>query len=196
MDDYTVLDIVNPTPDQVRAWGYREDHLFMEQDEDILLYDPIYASTLMDLMADKGCPKQEYVASILHNYATLLLSRRDLTDAHALAALSTAPAQSDAPLVASWRNRFLPLYDRLIHPRRFLDNEEMGQVAWELLVGPYGDLATFERVSDSTPELVVYQAFTVNAYQRFLVVDRETGLWRVSINSFQPFVRPASDCTG
>jgi hypothetical protein len=47
------------TPEVVREWGYDEDLLLLEQDEDLLLYNIDFFPVLLELAGDDRCPKQE-----------------------------------------------------------------------------------------------------------------------------------------
>lgn len=64
-----ITDNVNPTPDEVREWGYDEDLYLMEQDEDLLLYRTSHAPVLLELAADPSCPKRYYALCILGQFA-------------------------------------------------------------------------------------------------------------------------------
>ena len=59
----------NPTPSDIREWGYDEDLYFMEQDEDLLLYELGYVPVLLELAQDPACPKQDYALWILGQFA-------------------------------------------------------------------------------------------------------------------------------
>ncbi len=56
---------VNPTPQEVREWGYDKGLQFLEQDEDLIFYGQEYLRVLLELAADDKCPKQGYAFGIL-----------------------------------------------------------------------------------------------------------------------------------
>jgi len=49
----------------IHDWGYDEDLLFIDQDEDLLLGSPGYFPALSKLVKDSACPKSDYALSII-----------------------------------------------------------------------------------------------------------------------------------
>lgn len=60
-------DNVNPTIDEVREWGYDEDKLFLDQDEDLILHSPQYIPILIELACDDSSPKKRSIVSRYFN---------------------------------------------------------------------------------------------------------------------------------
>ena len=63
------------TPEVVKEWGYDEDLILMEQDEDLLLYDFELIPTLLELAGDKACPKGDYAFYILCQFSREQVTR-------------------------------------------------------------------------------------------------------------------------
>lgn len=173
----TLYNNVNPTPSEVRAWGYDKNALFLEQDEDLILHDVAYAPILVELAADNACPKQEYAASILSYFSQLTLLHRNRSDADVLAALAGSANVEEAPLVQRWREWYLWLYDRLIHPRTFA-TDESDRAAWLLGVGDYcyrDFTATGRKINGYTEYLA-----STSSFRLYIYVGGISGSWQTS----------------
>lgn len=144
------LDEVNPSSEQLRAWGYDDDLYLTSQDEDLLLHDVAYLPVLLELASDPACPKQSYAASIAYTYAQLCVLRKRRAEVEAIRAIVEAAPPDVDPLVGEWRDDFRWIADRLRHPRA-LSADEAERLAWGLLVGRYctRDIARTGRILDS-----------------------------------------------
>lgn len=98
-----ITDNYNPTPDDVRVWGYDEDLYLMEQDEDLLLYRGSYVPVLLELAQDPACPKAFYALLILGHFSRESALRRDAATLDVLRrqTQSLHSAQSE---VQAWRD--------------------------------------------------------------------------------------------
>ncbi len=59
--------MVDPKPVEVRAWAYRPEFYFIEQDEGLLLGQRRYFPVLVELLNDDDCPKQMDISKMLKN---------------------------------------------------------------------------------------------------------------------------------
>jgi hypothetical protein len=69
MQDFVVLDEVNPTGDLLRRWAYDEKLLLMGEDEDVILACDEHIPVLAELIADSACPKGDYIGDIISIWA-------------------------------------------------------------------------------------------------------------------------------
>ena len=114
---YKVLDIVSPTEDQVREWGFDEDLLLTDQDEDLILYANQYVTVLWELACDPECPKNEYCLSILSNYSkSLFLTNNSKSIRKIASAIEDKQNNLSAPCL-DWVRDFNRCNVLLSHPQ-------------------------------------------------------------------------------
>ena len=63
------------TPEVVRTWGYDDELILLEQDEDLLLYGVEFIPVLLELAGDEQCPKREYSFCILCQFCRERITR-------------------------------------------------------------------------------------------------------------------------
>jgi hypothetical protein len=138
------------TPEVVREWGYDDDYLLMEQDEDRLLYAVEFFPVLLELAGDDTCPKQEHAFDILCTFCREQVIR----GGRAIAALRDA--WTTLPQPASGRPRQWHDYvGRLlsyVNPMHAVDQTEARLIAADLLLGPVGEGRTGEIIEDLPTE--------------------------------------------
>jgi len=70
------IDLDDLTPDLVRVWGYDEDLVLLDQDEDLMLYDVELIPVLVELSADSNCPKKDMAYYILCQFCREAFTHR------------------------------------------------------------------------------------------------------------------------
>jgi hypothetical protein len=98
-DGPRIVDEVNPTQDEIRAWAYSGAMEPME-DWDIIVADLENVDLLLDLVGDQACPARRYLLGCLY----CLVGHSDRADPRLLGAAHSA-AQSADPWVATWARR-------------------------------------------------------------------------------------------
>jgi hypothetical protein len=181
------LDEVNPSPEQLRAWGYDDDLYLTSQDEDLLLHDVAYLPILLELASDPDCPKQYYAASIAYTYSQLCVLHKRQAEVEAICAIVEAAPPGADPLVREWRDDVRWIADRLRQPRA-LSADEVERLAWVLLVGRYctRDLARTGRVLEGYDEFLASTA----SFRAYLYIDARSGDWQYA--HFSPLASIAS----
>lgn len=98
-DEPSFVDVVNPTPEEIRAWAYSGACEPM-QDWDLIIADVDNLELLLELVADQACPAREYLLDSLY----CLVGHSDRTDPRLLRTAQAAGAVSD-PWIAAWGRR-------------------------------------------------------------------------------------------
>ncbi len=189
--DERYLDEINPSPEQLRAWGYDDDLYLTSQDEDLLLHDVAYLPILLELASEPACPKQYYAASIAYTYSQLCVLRKRRSEVEAISAIVEATPRDVDPLVGQWRDDFHWIADRLRRPRA-LSADEAERLAWGLLVGRYctRDLTRSGRSLDGYDEFLASTA----SFRAYLYINARSGDWQYA--HFEPLARITAICPG
>ena len=116
-DGPRIVDEINPTPDEIRAWAYSGAVEPME-DWDIIIAEPGNLNLLMDLIGDPTCPSRRYLLGSL--YCTV--GHSDHADSRLISTATSAEASSDA-WVPAWGHRVRRVLD---HPSDFKRDEWCG----------------------------------------------------------------------
>jgi hypothetical protein len=125
------------TPEVVRAWGYDETLILLEQDEDLLLYDMEFLPVLLELAGDDRCPKQDYAFFILCQFCREQITRGGERGIAAVrAAWSTIPEPAGG-CPAGW-HRYVGRLLRYAQPSGPVDKQVANRMAEELLLGVAG----------------------------------------------------------
>lgn len=168
----------NPTPSDIREWGYDEDLYFMEQDEDLLLYGLDYVPALLELAQDSVCPKQDYALWILGQFARESALYRHSEQLQGLEKIVTS-LQTNEPSVQDWQN----YVDRLLSYQAtpFMVNEQkawmmaqdlligigrIGQI--EMAMGHQSDAWRFSLITSIHEQLSILKQTGVYMYQRLI----------------------------
>ncbi|MBP2454121.1 hypothetical protein [Mycolicibacterium lutetiense] len=93
------VDVVNPTPAEIRTWAYSGAFEPM-QDWDLIVADIDNLELLLELIGDRACPAREYLLDCLY----CLVGHSNLSDPRLLSAGEAARASSDA-WIATWGRR-------------------------------------------------------------------------------------------
>jgi hypothetical protein len=138
------------TPEIIRAWGYDDDLILLEQDEDLLLYDVRYFPVLLELAGDARCPKQEYAFSILCDF-----SREHITRGGERGTAEVRAAWRAIPEPTAGRPREWYQYvGRLLgytQPPGPVDKPTARRIAEELLLGIAGRVGEFSEAESTRP---------------------------------------------
>ncbi|SUA27774.1 Uncharacterised protein [Mycobacterium senegalense] len=98
-DEPSFVDVVNPTPEEIRVWAYSGAFEPM-QDWDLIIADVDNLELLLELAGDPACSAREYLLGSLY----CLVGHSDLTDPRLLRTAESARASSDA-WIATWGRR-------------------------------------------------------------------------------------------
>ncbi|WP_019345663.1 MULTISPECIES: hypothetical protein [Mycolicibacterium] len=98
-DEPSFVDVVNPTPEEIRAWAYSGAFEPM-QDWDLIIADMDNLELLLELVGDQGCSAREYLLGSLY----CLVGHSDRADPRLLSAAAAAQESSDA-WIATWGRR-------------------------------------------------------------------------------------------
>jgi hypothetical protein len=131
---YRVTDNFDPTPDDVRKWGYGDDLVFMEQDEDLLLYNTFYFPVLLELAGDEACPKGGYAFSILCQFSREQVTRGGAKGAAYLRAAWQALPPPTGRLPVEW-HQYVGRLLAYTEPTGPVDHNTARRMAEELLLG-------------------------------------------------------------
>ncbi len=125
------------TPAVVRAWGYDEDLILLDQDEDLLLYDFEFIPVLLELAGDDPCPKQDYAFCILCQFCREQVTRGGERGAAALRAAWSAVPEPAAGRPRAW-HQFVGRLLGHTRPSGPVDEPSARRMAEELLLGIAG----------------------------------------------------------
>lgn len=162
----------NPTPDDIRKWGYDEDLYFMEQDEDLLLYGLGYVPPLLELAQDPACPKQDYALWILGQFARESALYRRSEQLQGLKKIVTS-LQTNEPSVQDWQN----YVDRLLSyqmPPFAVNKQKAWMMAQDLLIG-IGRSGQIEVVVGQQPDTWHF-SLTTSIHEQ-LSITKRTGMY-------------------
>jgi hypothetical protein len=116
-DGPRIVDEVNPTQDEIRAWadsGADEP----VQDWDIVIAEPENLQLLLDLVGDPECPSRRYLQGSMY----CLVGHSDHADPRLMSAAVDAEAASDT-WVSAWGRRVRHV---LTHPSDFKRDDWCG----------------------------------------------------------------------
>lgn len=172
-----ILDNADPTIQDVKEWGYDEQTIFIEQDEDLILHDSKYITILMELASDLDCPKNDYCLSILTYFTQIKLASRENSD---LSKIETHIGEYNKPIsinVEKWKTMFLYLYNFIKNPQPIAE-ALADDIAYNLIVGEYC-VRDFKKLGFIYPGVIEYLAST-SSYKEYLYIKLETSFWRSS----------------
>ena len=120
-----------------RAWGYDEELLLLDQDEDLLLYNFEFIPTLLELAGDDRCPKQDYAFCILCQFCREQVTRGGERGATALRAAWSAIPEPTVGRPRAW-HQFVGRLLGYTRPSGPVDEPSARRMAEELLLGIAG----------------------------------------------------------
>ncbi|MGW4099096.1 hypothetical protein [Mycobacterium sp. NPDC004974] len=109
-DEPCFVEVVNPTPEEIRAWAYSGAFEPM-QDWDLIIADVDNLDLLLELIGDQACLARKYLLDSLY----CLFGHSDRTDPRLLRAAEAARTASDA-WIATWGRRVCQVAE---HPSDF-----------------------------------------------------------------------------
>ncbi len=171
-----ISDNVNPTIDEVRAWGYDEDKFFLDQDEDLILHSPQYIPILIELACDDICPKKDYCFSILQYYSAIQLSHRTKELADIVSHLRQSSVTSN-PDLENWRTKYLSISDLVSAPRPVTE-KAAEEIAQFLTVGDFSR-RDFKKLGTLSSGFIEFLAST-SSYKEYFYINPQTTKWTVS----------------
>ena len=172
---YKVLDNFSPTEDEVRKWGFDEDLLFTDQDEDLVLYANQYLPVLWQLACDPKCPKKEYCLSILTNYCKSLFLTRDIGSIRELARVIEGTRGVSFPHRPNWYSDFNQCKMLMENPQS-IDLDGADHIAKYLLSSD--DYSDIKRIGKTHSGLIEYMKSGM--YAVYLYIDLSNAQWMLS----------------
>jgi hypothetical protein len=159
----------------LREWAYGEEVELMEQDEDLLLHDIKYMPVLLECIRDAGCPKSDYIFSIVAYFGQLRLLHKITEEAAALSeAISRQLRLSGGERLADLQH-LVSAHGQLVSPRA-LSTQEADDIAYDLLIRH-----TARSLIITGNTVNGYREYTyASPYQNFLYVMPEQGVWAYS----------------
>lgn len=109
-DEPSFVDVVNPTPEEIRAWAYSGAFEPM-QDWDLIIADVDNLELLLELVGDPVCSAREYLLGSLY----CMVGHSDRTDPRLLRTAEAAQESSDG-WISTWGRRVCQVTE---HPSDF-----------------------------------------------------------------------------
>lgn len=172
-----ILDNASPSIQEVRDWGYNENVVFIDQDEDLVLHDVEYIQILMELASDTNCPKNNYCLNTLQHFTQVHLARRNTSE---IFEIENCISQYDGMIsqeVEKWKGMFFYLLDLIRNPQQ-IDEQVAEGVAHYLTVGDF-TIRHFQKLRTISENIVEYLAST-ESYKEYIYIDLKTAFWQVS----------------
>lgn len=163
----------------IRRWAFDWDAELLQQDEDLLLHDWRFSSTMLNLAADPDCPKAEYVLDIWEDFTRHSTAHQvpsDIEAAHK--ALRLAEPHKDHGGIARWiadqSNRL-----RCVGGIGEVDRETALWMGDTLLNGRVRS-CPIDIVSETTAQFLVQLSVPHGSHKEWILIDRATGKFRYS----------------
>lgn len=189
MTEYTILD--DTSIKNVRRWGYDLNLFLCEQDEDLVVGDVAYLPVLFELACDPQCPKAEYCLTIIDFHATHWFLYRDSARTGAVVRAAADASEKIVHAhssVAEWVHEYTGLYQRLLHPQSFSE-QEAERFARRLI--EYG--RRFRKTGRIITGCTEFCAST-ESFECYLYVCQKTGMWEYSVHAPIDEVRQHGVC--
>lgn len=138
------------TPEIVKIWGYDEDMILMEQDEDLLLYDFELVPALLELSSDNECPKREYAHFILCQFCREQVTRGSEREVAMLKECISKLPKQPSGLPELWLQYVNRLIDYTENPKP-VSKELANEIAHDLLIGIAGRVGSVAEEKSPVP---------------------------------------------
>jgi uncharacterized protein (UPF0147 family) len=145
------------TPEVVRRWGYDDEFLLMEQDEDLLLYKAELIPLLLEMAADENCPKRDYIFSILCQFCRVQVARGRSERVAAIRSKWSGITEPADGYPLDW-HRYVGRLLTYTQPSGPVDKQAARRMADELLLGIAGRTGS---VVESEPDRAGWWRFTL-----------------------------------
>ena len=166
-----ISDNYDPTPDDVRAWGYDDDLMFMSQDEDLLLYGTMYFPVLLELAGDENCRKGGYAFSILCEFSREQVTRGGTASTARLRAAWQSLPPPFGRLPVEW-HRYVGRLLAYTEPTGPVGHDAARRMAEELLLGE----SRVGTITESPPPIAGWWRFTLRtSFTEHIDVCEATG---------------------
>jgi hypothetical protein len=184
-----------PTPEDVKKWGYDEELLFLQQDEDLVLHESEFITVLIELSADESCPKKEFCLSILYYYIQILFCHRNIGELEECYQNMMKYKGQLTSHLDRWQKDFFIL-KRILNDPHPVSSEEADKIATLLCgVRTVEDFDTGATITTSAdwqvfdPSIVIrklkdikldYYQYQMSrgGYARHLYINSVTGIWK------------------
>ena len=153
--DYKIMNVNNPTREQLLEWAFDDDLYLTEQDEDLMLYRADLLPVMLEIANTNNCPKKDYVFNILCEYTReAAIWSKDKKLLKQIVELTSTQVWAN-PEILTLRDfaKRLLTYLESRHP---VDEAGLDQQAVDLLVGMWGNIEHLEYLSTAKPNHVRY----------------------------------------
>jgi hypothetical protein len=172
-----ILDNANPTIEEVRDWGYNQNVVFIDQDEDLILHQAQYVHVLMELASDVDCPKNNYCLDILQHFTQINLASRNTSIIFETEISISQYRGNLSHEVEKWKGMFFYLLDLIRNPQQ-IDEQVAEGIAHYLTVGDF-TIRQFQNLRTIGENMIEYLAST-ESYKEYIYIDLQTAFWRAS----------------
>jgi hypothetical protein len=164
------------TPEVLKEWAYDEDLIFMEQDEDLLLYDFELVPTLLELAGDKECPKGNYVFCILCQFSREQVTRgASHGGPEALKKVVESLLLQPEGMPKQWQEYTARLLSYFYAPKKDSKNEAH-EKAHDLLIGVAGRVGDVLETNSTTSD--VWRFTLKTSITEYIEVNVQTGAFK------------------
>ncbi len=98
-------DWTNPTIEEIRKWAYDAEATSPEQDFALILATPDYIQELIELTADKTCPKRNFFLQTMYIFAGDAIRRANVEWLNLLSSLIQKGQSYNDELINIWAER-------------------------------------------------------------------------------------------
>ena len=154
------------------------------QDEDVLLHAAEGLHLLVAAADRPDCPKREYCAVILDDYAKEIVYGRDVAAVPVLHDAVALARNGACPLTRRWAGYVDRLFGYLEQPRGPVNRAQAERMAADLLSGPCLQARAVEQGWSDWLTVAVtangkhWQCSDRDHHRHYLFINRRTGAWR------------------
>lgn len=145
------------TPEVVRGWGYDDELILLEQDEELLLYDVEFIPVFLELAADDRCAKRDNVFCILCQFCREQVTRGGERGTAAIRAVWSVIAEPAGGRPREW-HQYVGRLLAYTQPSGPVDKNAARRMAEELLLGIAGRVG---EVTESNSDRQGWWRFTL-----------------------------------
>ncbi len=178
----TVLDELNPTKEQIKAWAYDENLLLVDQDEDLILENTRYLDILIDFTFDNNCLKRDYCISIIESLIHNKLVNRDVEELKRIdKSINSLDQITEQIWLVELKEKFNKKFKIILEPTQ-LDYWQCREIAFDLNIGSYEIKGIDEKRTFGNG--VIEFKSVHSAFDQFFYINPNNGNWKLS--KFKP----------
>ncbi|MGE5474883.1 MAG: hypothetical protein ACM3UU_11755 [Ignavibacteriales bacterium] len=161
--------------ERLNKWAYDTNDVLLDQDEDLMLHDPVYVPLLLGFISDDSCPKNLYCKNILEYYIQELFLFKQVESIEIIKEYFNDMSEN-------WRvekliNKFKFLYCCL-NDKREINDLEADKIAFELINGECG-FRDFSRTGKIMRNYIEYIGST-SSYKIYFYINPMNSNWLYS----------------